>query len=479
MRIRFEALEAAVPLVVDLDGTLLKADLLHETALQFVAQQPFAAWRLAGWILAGKAALKRELAARADLRVETLPFRAEVVALVRQAQDEGRPVYVASASTRPLVDAVAERLGGVAGVFASDETNLAGIHKADALVAAFGRGGFDYVGDRPVDFAVWAMARRVLAVTHGGRFARAVTRRFPEAAIIADAAPGLRTHFRALRPHQWIKNLLIFLPLLAGHQLTPMALGNGMLAFLCFCAAASSSYLVNDLLDLPGDRQHPRKCRRPFAAGDLSAGRGVAMAAAMFVSAFGGAALLGPAFLAVLLGYVIATLAYSLVLKRRVLIDVIVLGLLYTTRVLGGVAAAAAGVSPWLLMFSLFLFSSLAVVKRCSELVMVRDRGRSDAAGRGYRIEDLAILVPLAAATGIAAVLVVGLYITSPEVQRLYRHPEWLAMLCPILMYWVSRVVLLANRGLLHDDPVVFALTDRVSLCCGALSTSVVVAAAL
>lgn len=466
---------AGVPLVVDIDGTLIKSDLLHETLMQFLALHPLEAWRVPLWLLDGKARVKRELAQRVGLDVSHIPFRAETIVVVDDAHEEGRPVYLASASERGLVERLADRLGGIAGVFATDgDTNIAGDAKAARLVDAFGEKNFDYVGDRPVDFAVWQKARRVLAVSHGNGFARALRHRHPDAEIIASPRVRPRHALRAMRPYQWTKNLLIFLSLIAGHHFDPASIGRTILAFLCFCLAASGAYVLNDLLDLPGDRVHPRKRNRPLAAGDLPISHGVALSGVLMTVAIGIGAILGTAFFSILATYVVLTLAYSLVLKRKLLIDVIVLGCLYTIRVLAGVAAAGEARSQWLLMFSLFLFLGLATVKRCSELVARREAGTSNVPGRGYHTDDLAVLFPLAAAAGYGAVLIFALYLSSPEVMVLYRHQERLWLICPCLLYWMSRTLMLSSRNELHDDPVIFAITDRVSLLSGAIMAAIV-----
>ncbi len=464
-----------VPLVVDVDGTLIRTDLLHEAALQFVAHHPLEAWRLLTWTLKGKATLKTALAGRIDCGPDTLPLCEEVVEAIRTAQGEGRAVYLASASDRRYVEAVAARVGGIAGVFATDAgSNLAGASKAERLTGAFGERGFDYIGNCKVDYPVWEAARTPLVVSSSSRFSRGVGRTFPHSRLLAQHSSRPRDYLRALRMHQWAKNVLVFLPLFAGHTFDLESIGRTILAFLCFCMAASSAYIINDLLDLPGDRAHHRKRKRPFASGAIPVAHGPPLAGLLLAAALAGAALLPIWFFAVLVLYVTATLAYSLVLKRKLLVDVIVLGALYTVRVLGGVAAVGVEQSPWLLMFSLFLFLCLAIVKRCSELVARRAAGGLETVGRGYRVEDLYVLLGLAASSGFGAVLVVSLYITSPEVQELYAHPERLWLICPLLLYWVSRVVVLSNRGTLHDDPVVFALTDRVSWVVGILAAAVV-----
>ena len=467
------------PLVVDVDGTLLRSDLLFEAALQMIATKPLDSWKLLAWLAGGKAALKHRLVEAADPHIATIPLRAETVAAIDAAKVEGRPVWLASASDQRWVEQVAARVGGVDGVMGSDGvTNLSGPNKAAALVERFGAKGFDYIGDHAVDMPVWDAARRALVVAPSGGLERAVKRRFPEAEVIARPRTAIRPFFKAMRPYQWAKNALVFLPAVAGHTLgeLPVLLA-AFLAFWAFSLAASSAYIITDLLDLPADRAHHRKSKRPFAAADISIPRGIMMAAVLMASAITLALFLPLEFIVILLAYVASTLAYSLVLKRRMLIDVITLGGLYTMRVLGGIAATGGQKSQWLLMFSLFFFLSLAIVKRCSELVAQRDAGKARALGRGYVVDDLAMLLPLGAAAGYASVLVVTLYLSSPQITPLYSHPLRMWLVCPILIYWISRALMLANRGIMHDDPIIFAVTDRVSWLCGVIIALIILAA--
>lgn len=466
---------SGVPLAVDVDGTLVRTDLLHEALLQHVAHRPLEIPQLLLSLRGGKSGFKTSLADRAAPDFASLPLREETLALIRAAQAEGRPVYLVSASDHRYIAALAERIGGLAGFFGtSRECNLAGANKARLLNETFGPGGYDYVGDRPVDFAVWRDARRRFVVAARPAFERQVIKAFPDAEVIARPRSQPRHYLKALRPHQWAKNLLVFLPLVAGHYFNLEMLAATLLAFVCFCAAASSAYLLNDLLDLSGDRQHATKCRRPFAAGDIPVFHGLVLSPALMALSFGLALLLPWRFALLLLAYVVATLAYSLVLKRKMVIDVIVLGGLYSARVYAGLAASGAKQSQWLLMFSLFLFLGLALVKRCSELVMRREEGKDDVIGRGYRVADLAVLFPAALAAGYGAILVVALYMASPEVAALYRHPTRLWLLYPLLLYWITRMILLSSRNEMHDDPVVFALTDRVSWAVGLLSVGAI-----
>ena len=456
--------DAAVPLIVDVDGTLIKTDLLYEAILQMVVRHPFQIWRIPVWLAEGKAKLKACLADFGDPGTASVPLREETVEAIRAAQRRGRPVYLASASDRRLVEKLAQRVGGIDGVFASDTTvNLAGSAKAERLVTEFGSGRFDYLGDANADFPVWRAARKVLALTHDSAFERRLLKTFPDAEIVARPRPRIRQYLTALRPHQWSKNALIFLPIVAGHFFQPASIIAALLAFACFSMAASSAYLINDLLDLPSDREHPRKQGRPFAAGTVSLQHGIALAACLILGAFIVALTLPFRFVIVLSLYLAVTLAYSIVLKRKIVVDVVTLGGLYTLRVLAGITVIQATYSKWLLMFCLFLFLGLAIVKRCSELVALEQQGRGATLGRGYRVVDLRALLAFGAAAGYGAVLVVTLYLSSPEVQALYRHPDRLWLVCPLLLYWITRIFMISNRGELHDDPLVFALTDRTS----------------
>ncbi len=468
-----------VPLVVDVDGTLIATDLLHEAMLRFIAIFPREVLLVPGWIAAGKSNLKSRLADRVNPGIDTVPLREGVVDVIRAAQASGRPVYLASASDRRYVDELAERVGGIAGVFGTEAgVNLAGKAKADGLVAAFGEKGYDYIGDTPVDFDVWRSARKPLVVARSDAFADSVMQTFPDAEVISRPRIDLKSCVRALRVHQWAKNVLLFLPMIAGHRFDIATIAATLLGFFCFSFAASSAYIFNDLLDLPGDREHPRKRSRPFAAGAVPIPYGIVMSLGLAAAAFGLSLFLPLRFTGILLLYIASTLAYSLVLKRRVLIDVVTLGGLYTLRVYGGLAATNEYQTQWLLMFSLFLFLSLAIVKRSSEIVTMRAAGKTGLKGRGYRVADLSVLMSLGAAAGYGAVFVVALYLASPEVIALYGHSHRMWLICPLLIFWISRILLLSNRGELHYDPVIFALTDRASWITGAC-VAVVIAASI
>ncbi len=350
-----------VPLVVDVDGTLIKSDLLHENFMQFVARRPLDLWRVPLWLAGGRHKLKCELADRAPLDMADIPLREETLARIRTANADGRPVYLASASETEMVGRLAERVGGITGVFGTDRTgNTAGLRKAEKLNAAFGPRGYDYIGDRPVDFGVWPSARKAIAVSHDARFARTLRRRFPDAEVIAQPRVPLQAYWRALRSHRWVKNALVFVPLLASRQFEIASAAAATLAFVCFCLAASSTYIASALLDLPGDRAHTRKRHGPFASGEVPIAHGVLLGAVLMVLGLGGSLLLPTGFTILLMGYVVVRLGNSLWLKRGVLIGVAVLTGLYGLRLLGGYEAMAANYSTWLLPFCLLAFLFLA-----------------------------------------------------------------------------------------------------------------------
>ncbi len=469
-----------VPLVVDLDGTLIKTDLLIESFLTLLSTHPVKALDSLSALGRGKAALKARIACEVMIDPCTLPFNPPLLARLRAEKAAGRLLYLASASDRRYVESVAAHLGLFDGVFASDgETNLVGSAKAKRLCEAFGEGGFDYAGDAMVDVAVWSKAAGALVVCPSHSLKRVVAARFPHAEIIGDGVLRQKDLMKALRLHQWLKNLLIFVPLLAAHAINGHSLTASLVAFFSFGFCASSVYLLNDLLDLANDRRHPSKCRRPFAAGLIPLKYGLALIPVLIALSILLALGLAPLFLAVLGSYYLLTLGYSLRLKRLMMVDVVLLACLYGIRVVAGGVAVGVPLSVWLVAFSLFLFFSLALVKRCAELIDHAGKGAGDPSGRGYRLEDLPILESMATASGYLSVLVLALYINSPVVGRLYTVPELLWPSCTILLYWISRVLVLTHRGHMHDDPVIFAATDRVSLISGALMFSAGIAASL
>ncbi|MEO8672508.1 MAG: UbiA family prenyltransferase [Tahibacter sp.] len=458
--------EDRVPLCVDLDGTLIRSDLLVESALQLLQRNPFYLFLFAIWLLRGKAHLKCEIARRSDLDMANLPYDERVLDWLR-GEAASRPRVLCTASDQRLADALAAQVGGFEVVLASDGVrNLSGRSKGDALLERYGERGFDYAGNEAADLHVWKHARRAIVVNASNGLATAAARVCEVERVFERPRAGLRVWLKALRLHQWLKNLLVFLPLLAAHRvLETGGLLHAGIAFFAFGLCASGVYVLNDLLDLDADRRHPRKRKRPFAAGTLPLVHGLIAAPLLTLAGFGLAWFLSPLFAGVLLAYYVLTLAYSLRLKRIVMLDVVVLAALYTVRIVGGAAAVGGGLSFWLLAFSMFLFLSLAMLKRYTELIALQANGSGKASGRGYAVEDLPLIQSLGGSSGYLSVLVLALYINSTASEALYRSPKVLWMLCPLLLYWISRVWVIAHRGNMHDDPVVFAVSDRVSQC--------------
>lgn len=470
------------PLVVDLDGTLIKTDLLFETANRFVTRHPFQAPRLAAWLASGKSVLKTRLAEACDIDAAALPYNESLITWLREQKAQGRRLVLATASHRRLAEAVARHLGFFDDVLATEgETNLKSRHKRDRLVNLFGEHGFDYVGNDAADLAVWKSADRAYVVSSSAALVKRVRALGRGVEVFDDGRPPVAASlFKALRLHQWMKNLLILVPLFAAHRYGDEAsLLQALLAFFVFGLTASSVYLLNDLVDVADDRHHPRKRRRPFASGDLGLVHGWLAWPALVVPAFAIAGVyLPPAFLASLAAYFVLTLAYSLHLKQLAVVDVLTLAGLYTLRIIAGAAAIAVPLSFWLLTFSMFVFLSLAFIKRFSELKSARGQGMSgQLRGRGYFPDDIEMVSSLGAGAGYIAVLVLALYIQDSHTAELYRNPHLIWLACPLLLYWISRAWLITHRGQMHDDPIVFALKDRVSWVVGACFIAVFVLA--
>jgi len=456
---------STVPLVVDLDGTLLRSDLLHESALRMVARTPQHAWQLLAWLMHGKAYLKQRLAERIPLEVDSLPFDERVLSWVDAEHKAGRHTVLCSASDGHYVRQVADHLGIFDEVIASDgHDNVSAQRKADRLVERFGEKGFDYAGDSWKDLPVWAKARDAVLVRPAANLRRAAGRVAHVAREFESAGGDLRIWMRAMRLHQWAKNLLVFLPLLASHRMEWGLLRDAVIAFLAFSLCASSVYLVNDLVDLDSDRRHPRKRARAFASGRLSSASGLAVSGALLIAAFALGSTTNVGFIEWLAVYLGLTLYYTLVLKRKILVDALALAALYTLRVLAG--GAAVGIWPgfWLLAFSMFVFLSLAFVKRYSEVADLLEQGRSSAHGRDYHARDLPLVQTFGVSSGFAAVVVLALYMNGDSITGLYLHPQVVWLTVPILLYWITRMWVKAHRGEMHDDPVVFAIGDRLSL---------------
>lgn len=474
-------------LIVDLDGTLLRSDMLLESFWNVLSLNFSVAIRAACRLATGqsRAAEKATLAEHANIDIARLPYNADVLALVAERRAVGEKVALVTASNIRFAQAIADHLACFDEVHGSDaEQNLKSARKADFLIDRFGKGNFDYVGDASADLPVWAVADEAITVGASGALRKRVQDAASRVQHIDLPAPSsasrLPPWLRAIRPHQWLKNILVFLPVLTAHVGDPMAWLMSVLAFVTMSMVASSVYLFNDLLDLSSDRAHARKCNRPLASGDMDLRDGTFLAPVLFLGGVLIATVLMPGlYIAVLLGYFLLTMAYSLFLKRKLIVDICLLAGLYTMRVIAGAAATGIALSPWLLALSAFLFLSLAAVKRQAELVSDNTLGREGASGRAYLTSDMPIISGMALTAGYNAVLVMALYISSPAVSALYKTPYLLWGICPILLYWISRVVMITHRGYMDDDPVIFAIKDGISRWCGVGIVILVVASTL
>ena len=462
------------PLYVDLDGTIVSTDLLYESFLSAMRASPWVALLCVGWLMQGRARLKEELAARAEIDVATLPYRASVLDFLREERARGRRIVLATASWITLAQAVARHLGLFDDVIAtSRDGNVKGAAKMERIAERDADGCFDYLGDSGADLHVWRRCRHAYVVESSDRLSRRIPEGVPVKRVFRPDGAGSwnADAIRAMRPHQWAKNLLVFVPLAAAHLVgDPAATISAAWAFAAFSLLASSAYILNDLFDLAADRAHPRKRSRPFAAGRLGIPDGMLLFVGCLLAGIGAAAMLPAGFQLALGAYFLLTLAYSLGLKRVAMLDVIALATLYTVRIIAGSVAIGTGLSFWLLAFAMFMFFSLALVKRYAELASLE----GEAPGRGYAGRDMSVVLAIGTGSAMVSALVLALYINGETAKQLYSQPELLWLLCPIVLYWISRVWLLASRGEMHDDPVVFALRDPPSYIAAAVSAVVV-----
>jgi 4-hydroxybenzoate polyprenyltransferase/phosphoserine phosphatase len=457
--------EKRIPLCVDLDGTLIRSDTLHEALLLLAIRSPRALPALPLWLAGGKAKLKHLVAQRVELNPTSLPYCEDVLALIDEARELHRPVVLVTAAPARIANAIAESLGLFDYVLTSDDKlNLSRDRKADVLVGYYGPKGFDYVGNSADDLPVFEHCRRAFLVSSRQRLRQAAGRRNEDMTFVDRHSGGVRAWLRALRVHQWLKNLLIFVPLLASGRFRELNLVvQAALAFASFSLLASAVYVVNDLVDLQSDRTHPTKRNRPFASGTLPVAAGVAAVPVLAAMSLGIALLLPPLFVASLLTYAVVTTLYSFALKRQVIVDVMLLAGLYTMRILAGSAATSVRPSFWLLAFSMFIFLCLAMTKRYSELRQAMEQDKT-LSGRGYMPSDLPVVLALGSASGLVSVLILSLYTQSLIVPELYSAPEWIWLVPPLLLYWVARLWLKAGRGEIDEDPVLFAAKDWQSL---------------
>ena len=473
--------DKSICLCVDLDGTLVHTDLLLESSLVLIKNNPLLIFAIPRWLFSGKAYLKEQIAKRVNLDVSLLPYNSEFLSYLKREHASGRELILATATHRLLAEKIAEHLGIFSKCFATENgNNLSGVRKREKIISELGERNFDYAANDHVDLAVWSHARKIILVNPDRSLERKARDLAEVAKVFTSNAPSLKQYIKALRPHQWAKNLLVLIPALAAHSVANTEiLVSALLALVSFSLCASGVYVANDMLDLESDRSHPKKRHRPFASGALPLAHGMLMVPILLVASFTLAALLPVWFSIILAGYFLTTVAYTMDVKERVIIDVLVLAILYTYRLLAGGAATNIELSTWLLAFSMFLFLSLALVKRYSELDSISGPGDQKAKGRGYRIDDLPLILSLGTSSGYLAVLVLALYISSDDILVQYASPELLWGLCILLLYWISRTWMLTHRGKMNYDPVVFALTDRNSQVVGIISAAIIAMATI
>ena len=454
---------------MDLDGTLIHSDTLHEALLKVIRHKPYLLALIPFWLLQGKAKFKKKIFSYVDINVALLPYNLCLINWLKSQKELGRKLVLCTATDESIASAIATHLGFFDATIASNgRINLAGRSKACALAKAYGENGFDYVGNSSADLAVWKKSRRAVVVNGSNDLPRKAGLLTEVQHVFPKEKNTVRTWIKVFRLHQWIKNILIFVPVLAAHELISGEIGTQLLlAFLSFSLCASSVYIANDLLDLESDRKHPRKKFRPFASGVAPIWKGIVLAPITLFLSLLIASYVGANFLQWLLVYFGLTCAYSWGLKRLALIDCLLLAILYTLRIVAGAAAASVQLSFWLLAFSVFLFLSLAFIKRCAELKIHLNTSVEKSDGRGYYTADLFLVQQLGVTSGYAAILVLALYLNSDNVARLYRTPEIIWGAIPLMILWVSRMWLKVDRGLMNDDPIVFAIKDKTSVLIG------------
>jgi 4-hydroxybenzoate polyprenyltransferase len=458
-------------LAVDLDGTLTYSDTLYESALTLVRNNPLSLFALLFWLFQGKAALKAKVASSVDLDVTSLPYNQPLIDWLEENRTAGKKIVLCTAANDRIAYSVSLHLGLFDEVIASDSvTNIKGGNKRKALEERYGAKGYIYAGNSSADIDVWAGSAQAIVVNASN----AVKNKAAQVAKISKVFPPEPTTIsqwlQVFRVHQWLKNVLLFVPLLAAHQLhNTQSLFTLILAFVSFSICASAVYITNDLLDLESDRKHPRKRLRPFAVAAVPIALGAVIAPIFAISSFLLGLMVGTAFTAWLLIYFMLTTAYSLSLKRYALIDCLTLAALYTLRIIAGATAVSITLSFWLLAFSVFIFLSLAFVKRYAELQVQAGMGNSHAHGRGYAVTDAPLIQTLGITAGYAAVLVLALYLNGETVATLYSRPELIWFAVPLMLFWVSWVWMKAHRGEMHDDPIVFAIKDKASLAVAAI----------
>lgn len=458
--------ESCDPILVDLDGTLILTDSLHEMLTILIKTQPYAIFKLIKIYFSGKAKFKQYVFEQVDYDAERVPYRDELVEYIKHEKQNGRKIYLATAAYHGIAEKTADFLQCFDGVLATDsDINLKGINKLKAIQQNFGR-EFIYAGDNKADIHIWRDAKGAIVVgNHVKKLSKKVEKlHIPVIKQMQNTTVGLSTWLRALRIHQWLKNILLFIPLLLAFQFDDShKIWLTMVAFISFSLGASATYILNDLWDLENDRAHPNKKLRPFASGALSIAQGVKASAILLFCACLSAIYVSWSYFGAFLLYLVITTLYSFRIKKIILLDIIVLSVLYTLRIIAGGIVTNINLSYSLLAFSILIFLSLATVKRCAELVAM-PAVQENAVGRGYTKTDLDILWPIGISTYIGAIIVFGLYINAPETIIHYQKPVFLWGVQLFLIYLIGNLWMVTRRGQMHDDPIVYFIEDKKSL---------------
>ena len=455
------------PLFVDLDGTLVSTNTLLESCLLYVKKCPLKSWKLILWLFKSRAYLKERVARKVIPDIEVLPFDANVVEYISKEKERGKDIYLITAANQRIADSISKFIKVfTTSIGSNSNLNLKGIEKLSVIQELSGTEQFDYIGDSEADITIWKAAHTAIISNNSNRIVNKLNKDRDKIIVLPDNEKKVfKQWIKALRLHQWSKNMLLFLALFMSHRILELNLFiQIVVAFFSFSLSASAVYILNDLFDLEADRKHPSKKNRPFASGQLSVVNGIfAIPVLLIISFLLAVSLLPNTFTIVLILYLITTTSYSLYLKEKLFIDVIILGALYTLRVLAGGVAVGIDVSSWLLAFSWFFFLSLAFMKRYTDLILIKNKNQEELFGRGYSIIDLEIVQKVGIASGFASLLILALYINSEQVIVLYKQPALFWLVIPILLYWLMRMWLVAHKGQMTDDPIVFAIKDKSS----------------
>jgi len=459
-------INTSLPLCVDLDGTLIQTDSLWESCLRLISQNPLMLILLPLWLFLGKAGFKEKVSEHVELSPASLPFNTNLLKYLTHQRLHNRHIVLVTAANKKIAEAIAAHLNIFDEILASDEKhNLSGKNKANVLVDKFGEKGFIYAGNAKIDLKVWQHAAAAIVVNGSENLvneAKQITT--VEEILPSEHKVSFKVIFKALRIHQWVKNILVFTALILSHSWSNTeAFETIILAFFSFGFAASSIYLINDLIDLEADRKHHTKRNRPLAAGTLSIQTAIMMIPVLLSLSFLLASQISMDFVSVLIVYLILTTAYSLFLKPIALLDVITLTSLYTIRIIAGAIAINVPLSHWLLAFSMFIFLSLALIKRFSELKNLVQQGETTSIARGYHVDDLPAVSLFGISSGYISVLVLVFYTHDLQAGNLYNNPDWLWFVAVAVLYWISHMWLLAFRGQMNEDPVLFAIHDKCS----------------